>query len=45
MRMFFAHSTPNRHEERVNVPAHRLLLSAILALSAFLNLSWLTSEE
>ena len=26
------------------MPAHRLLLSAILALSAFWNLSWLTSE-
>jgi 4-amino-4-deoxy-L-arabinose transferase-like glycosyltransferase len=26
------------------VPAHRLLLTAVLALSAFLKLSWLTSE-
>ena len=29
----------------MNVPAHRLLLGAILALSAFLNLAWLAREE
>ena len=45
MREFFAHSAPSKRGEKTNVPAHRLLLSAILALSAFLNLSWLTSEE
>jgi 4-amino-4-deoxy-L-arabinose transferase-like glycosyltransferase len=44
MRVFFAHSAPSKRGEKTNVPAHRLLLSAILALSAFLNLSWLTSE-
>jgi 4-amino-4-deoxy-L-arabinose transferase-like glycosyltransferase len=44
MRVFFDHSTPNKRGEKTNAPAHRLLLSAILALSAFLNLSWLTSE-
>lgn len=45
MRVFFAHSTPNKRGEKTNVPAHRLLLGAILALSAFCNLSWLASEE
>jgi 4-amino-4-deoxy-L-arabinose transferase-like glycosyltransferase len=40
--MFFGHAAPNKREEKVT--AHRLLLSAILALSAFLNLSRLTSE-
>ena len=44
MRVFFDHSTPHKRGEKTNAPAHRLLLSAILALSAFLNLSWLTSE-
>lgn len=42
MRMFFGRSTPNKRKEKVT--AQRLLLSAILALSAFLNLSWLRSE-
>jgi 4-amino-4-deoxy-L-arabinose transferase-like glycosyltransferase len=45
MRVFFAHSTPNKRGEKMNVPAHRLLLGAILALSAFCNLSWLAREE
>src|SRR5918994_6205389 len=44
MRVFFDHSAPSKRGEKANAPAHRLLLSAILALSAFLNLSWLTSE-
>jgi 4-amino-4-deoxy-L-arabinose transferase-like glycosyltransferase len=44
MRMFFGHAATNKREEKVKIPASRLLLSAILALSAFLNLSWLTSE-
>ena len=44
MRVFFANSAPNKREQKTYVPAHRLLLSAILALSAFLNLSRLTSE-
>ena len=44
MRMFFGHAATNKREEKVKIPARRLLLSAILALSAFLNLSWLTSE-
>jgi 4-amino-4-deoxy-L-arabinose transferase-like glycosyltransferase len=44
-RMYFGDSAHrNKHEEKARVPAHRLLLSVILALSAFLNLSWLTSE-
>jgi 4-amino-4-deoxy-L-arabinose transferase-like glycosyltransferase len=45
-RMFFDDSVRrNKREEKAKeVPAHRLLLSALLALSAFLNLSWLTSE-
>jgi 4-amino-4-deoxy-L-arabinose transferase-like glycosyltransferase len=41
-RKFFGHSAPDKREQKV--PAHRLLLGAILALSAFLNLSRLTSE-
>lgn len=45
MRMFSGHSAPNKREEKVKVPAPRLLLSALLALSAFLNLSWLTSAR
>ena len=44
MRAFIAHSTPNKRGEKMNLPAQRLLLSAILAMSAFWNLSWLTSE-
>jgi 4-amino-4-deoxy-L-arabinose transferase-like glycosyltransferase len=45
MRVFFAHSTPNKRGEKMRVPAHLLLLGAILALSAFSNLAWLASEE
>ena len=45
MREFFAHATPSKRGEKTNVPAHLLLLGAILALSAFLNLSRLSSEE
>jgi hypothetical protein len=45
MRVFFAHSAPSKRGEKMNVPAHRLLLGAILALSAFSNLSWLTREH
>jgi 4-amino-4-deoxy-L-arabinose transferase-like glycosyltransferase len=40
--MFVGHSAPNKREQKA--PARHLLLSAILALSAFLNLSWLTNE-
>ena len=44
--MFFGYSAPNKREEKdLRRGLHLLLLSAILALSAFLNLSWLTSEE
>ena len=44
--MFFAYSATNKREEKgLHRGLHLLLLSAILALSAFLNLSWLTSEE
>jgi 4-amino-4-deoxy-L-arabinose transferase-like glycosyltransferase len=42
MRIFLGHAAPNKREEKVTAP--RLLLSVILALSAFLNLSRLTSE-
>src|SRR3712207_1282827 len=42
--MHFGDSARNKREEKAKVSAHRLLLSVILALSAFLNLSWLTSE-
>ena len=43
--MFFAYSATNKREEKgLHRGLHLLLLSAILALSAFLNLSWLTSE-
>jgi 4-amino-4-deoxy-L-arabinose transferase-like glycosyltransferase len=42
--MVFGPLRTTKREEKVKVPAHRLLLSALLALSAFLNLSWLTSE-
>jgi hypothetical protein len=44
MREFFDHSTPKKREETMNVLAHRLLLNAILALSAFWNLFRLTCE-
>src|SRR5215210_5088309 len=44
MRMVFGPLRTTKREEKVKVPAHRLLLSALLVLSAFLNLSWLTSE-
>src|SRR5215210_1800233 len=44
MRMVFGPLRTTKREEKVKVPAHRLLLSALLALSAFLNLSRLTSE-
>ena len=42
--MIFGDSTSSKREMRGKVPAHLLLLSALLALSAFLNLSRLTSE-
>src|SRR5215208_2121849 len=42
--MFFGDSVHNKREMQGKVPWHLLLLSALLALSAFLNLSWLTSE-
>src|ERR671911_1116709 len=42
MRMVFGHFAPKKRQEKVL--AYRLLLCAILALSAFWNLSWLTSE-
>jgi 4-amino-4-deoxy-L-arabinose transferase-like glycosyltransferase len=42
MRMFLGHSATNKREEK---GLHRLGLTVILALSAFLNLSWLTREE
>jgi hypothetical protein len=45
-RMFFAHSATNKREEKgLHRGLYLLLLSAILALSASLNLSRLTSEE
>src|SRR5215216_1008419 len=44
MRMVFGPLRTTKREEKVKVPGHLLLLSAVLALSAFLNLSRLTSE-
>src|SRR5215208_506337 len=42
--MFFGDSDSSKREMRGKVPRHLLLLSAVLALSAFLDLSRLTSE-
>src|SRR5215217_4426124 len=42
--MFFGDFVHNKREKKGKVPGHLLLLSAVLALSAFLNLSRLTSE-
>jgi 4-amino-4-deoxy-L-arabinose transferase-like glycosyltransferase len=42
--MFFGDSDSSKREMRGKVPWHLLLLSAVLALSAFLDLSRLTSE-
>src|SRR5215208_6464547 len=42
--MLFADSASSKREMQGKAPWHLLLLSALLALSAFLNLSWLTSE-
>src|SRR5215213_10877563 len=42
--MVFGDSTSSKREMRGKVPAHLLLLSAVLALSAFLDLSRLRSE-
>jgi 4-amino-4-deoxy-L-arabinose transferase-like glycosyltransferase len=42
--MFFGDSVHNKREMQGKVPGHLLLLSAVLALSAFLDLSRLTSE-
>src|ERR687897_2729893 len=42
--MIFGDSTSSKREMQGKVPGHLLLLSAVLALSAFLNLSRLTSE-
>ena len=42
--MFFGDSVHNKRVMQGKVPGHLLLLSAVLALSAFLNLSRLTSE-
>jgi hypothetical protein len=42
--MFFGDSVHNKRVIQGKVPWHLLLLSAVLALSAFLNLSRLTSE-
>jgi hypothetical protein len=42
--MFFGDSTSSKREMRGKVPWHLLLLSAVLALSAFLDLSRLRSE-
>src|SRR5215204_6754585 len=42
--MFLGASASSKREMQGKVPGHLLLLSAVLALSAFLNLSWLTSE-
>jgi 4-amino-4-deoxy-L-arabinose transferase-like glycosyltransferase len=44
MREFFVHSAPSKRGEKISAPARRLLLGAILALSAFWNLLRLTSE-
>jgi 4-amino-4-deoxy-L-arabinose transferase-like glycosyltransferase len=41
-RMFFGNSATNKREGK---SLHRLGLTVVLALSAFLNLSWLTREE
>ncbi len=42
MRIFLGDSATNKREEK---GLHRLGLTVVLALSAFLNLSWLTREE
>jgi 4-amino-4-deoxy-L-arabinose transferase-like glycosyltransferase len=44
--MFIGHSAPNKREEKgLHRSLHLLGLGAILALSAFSNLSWLAREE
>ena len=45
MRMVIGQSALNKRQEKVKVSANRLLLSAILAMSAFWNLSWLRSGK
>src|SRR5215211_5430571 len=42
--MYFGDSVRNKREMKGKGPWHHIVLTAVLALSAYLNLSWLTSE-